>query len=174
MYVTDDIWKKVHSQYYTILQSKLKAINFEYNFINHNPKNTTQLQDEVSRFPDAHLIFLLSQHHYINLANMMTPDRICQLYNQANGTVLGLKQDLKSPAVKSQKFKDPETRILQLKRKYSKSRVRKSASDEVGNLELGKGKGLIPANGTIPEPLVFRPSLSFQEKFLNIYFNPSR
>ena len=95
--MTDDAeWREVHIQYYTLIQSNLKTIHFEYEFIRQHPDrpdDAIEIDYLIRRFADADLIFLLNEHDFLNLGSLMNIDTICELYTKTAANVLCLRQN---------------------------------------------------------------------------------
>ena len=95
---TDDAkWEVVHDQYYTLVQSQVHSIHFEYDFIHPNPQKPTdpiELAATIERYAKADLIFVLNEHDFLNIGNLLNIDTICNIYNRTANHVLCLRQKI--------------------------------------------------------------------------------
>jgi len=75
--------------------------NFPKRADSDNPLNPIEIQHFVGQYSNADLIFLLNEHDFINIGNLLNLDTICDLYSTTQSNILCVrKKDFKEKFAK--------------------------------------------------------------------------
>ena len=84
-------WDVLLTQYYSIVNAKIKRISFQYYFIqSENDKNLSEFN-----FTNFDLIVLIDQNYFVNIPNLVETGIIDQIYRKVENFTSDLEIDKK-------------------------------------------------------------------------------